>query len=105
MRAFNEDGMAAGQAAVSRNVIHMQVSSLGINLTDKKHQLFVSRNYPRKQLEGYCVHPQDSKCFAFASHRPGFPHSIKCHVFREVQEPVQQIMDSVKFWLELEPIS
>ena len=102
---FNEEGVAAGQAAVQGNVIHMQVSSLGINLTDKKHRLFVNRNYPRKQLVGYCVHPNDSKCFAIASQRPGFPSSMKVHVFRPVQEPTQQILDAIKFWLEIDPIS
>ena len=102
---FNEEGVAAGQAAVQGNVIHMQVSSLGINLTDKKHRLFVNRNYPRKQLVGYCVHPNDSKCFAIASQRPGFPSSMKVHVFRPVQEPTQQILDAIKFWLEIDPVS
>ena len=102
---FNEEGVAAGQAAVQGNVIHMQVSSLGIDLTDKKHRLFVNRNYPRKQLVGYCVHPNDSKCFAIASQRPGFPSSMKVHVFRPVQEPTQQILDAIKFWLEIDPVS
>ena len=102
---FNEEGVAAGQAAVQGNVIHMQVSSLGINLTDKKHRLFVNRNYPRKQLVGYCVHPNDSRCFAIASQRPGFPSSMKVHVFRPVQEPTQQILDAIKFWLEIDPVS
>ena len=104
LRSFEEAGVAGGQAAVQKNVIHMQVSSLGINLTDKKHRLFVSRNYPRKQLEGYCLHPTEPRCFAFASKRPGFPHSMKCHVFRQVQEPIEQILDGVRFWLELEPV-
>lgn len=104
LRAFEEAGVAGGQAAVQKNVIHMQVSALGINLTDKKHRLFISRNYPRKQLEGYCLHPTEPRCFAFASKRPGFVHSIKCHVFRQVQEPTRQIMDAIRFWLELEPV-
>ena len=105
IKIFNEEGVAAGQAAVQGNVIHMQVSSLGINLTDKKHRLFVNRNYPRKQLVGYCVHPSDSKCFAIASQRPGFPSCMKVHVFRTVQEPTQQILDTIKFWLEMDPVS
>jgi len=55
IKAFSEEGMAGGQAAIPKNVIHMRVSSLGITLTDKEHWLFVNRNYPRKQLEGCCL--------------------------------------------------
>jgi len=104
IKAFSEEGVAGGQAAVPKNVIHMQVSSLGITLTDKKHRLFVNRNYPRKQLEGCCVHPKNSKYFAVASQRPGFPSSMKVHVFRQVQESTEQIMDAIKFWLEIDPV-
>ena len=104
IKTFGEEGVAGGQAAVPKNVIHMQVSSLGITLTDKKHRLFVNRNYPRKQLEGCCVHPKNSKYFAVASQRPGFPSSMKVHVFRQVQESTEQIMDAIKFWLEIDPV-
>ena len=95
--------MAAGRAAVPKNVIQMHVSSLGINLIDKKHRLFVNRNYPRKQLAGFLRHPENEKVFAFASKRQGYPTGIKCHLFRQVQEPTQHILDTLQYWLEMEP--
>lgn len=101
LSVFQEGGIAAGKAAVSKNVIQMHVSSLGINLVDKKHRLFVNRNYPRKQLVGYCRHPDDSKLFAFGSLRQGYPNEIKCHVFRRVQESTEQILQAIHHWLEL----
>lgn len=104
MRVFDEHGTAAGQAAVVKNSIDMQVSALGINLSDKKHKLFVNRNYPRKQLEGYCRHPTNNDYFAFASRRPGFS-SLKVHVFKKGSESVEQILDAIKFWLEIDPIT
>ncbi len=105
LKLFTNEGVAKGQAAVPKNVIHMQVSSLGINLSDKKHRLFVNRNYPRNQLAGHCIHPQDPQYFAFSSQKPGFPSTIKCHVFRQLHVSTEQIMDAIKFWLELDPIS
>ena len=106
MNVFNERGTAAGQAAIVRNSVCMQVSALGINLSDKKRKLFINRNYPRKQLQGYCAHPTDDGYFAFASRRPGYSSSLKVHVFkRGGNEPVEQILDAIQFWLELDPIS
>ena len=105
LKAFDEDGISAGQAAVTKNVIDMQISALSISLTDKTHKLFVTRNYPRKQVEGFCVHPKDTKYFAFATHRPGFPTSMKVHVFARGEEPSSQIVDAIKFWLEIEHTS
>lgn len=105
LAAFNESGTAAGQAAITKNVIDMQVSALGINLSDKKHKLFVNRNYPRKQLVGYCLHPHDSNYFAFGSPKPGFSNCMKVHVFRRGTETTEQILDAIRFWLEIEPIS
>ena len=105
MNKFSEQGTAGGQAAKVKNSISMQVSALGINLSDKTHKLFVNRNYPRKQLEGYCSHPTDDNYFAFASRRPGFWSSLKVHVFRRGSEPVEQILDAIQFWLEIDPIT
>ena len=105
MNKFSECGIAAGQAAVAKNSINMQVSALGINLSDKKHKLFINRNYPRKQLEGYCAHPTDDSFFAFASRRPGYSSSLKVHVFKRGSESVEQILGAVNFWLEIEPIT
>lgn len=103
LAVFQEGGIAGGRAAVVKNVIQMHISALGINLIDKKHRLFVNRNYPRKQLAGYCRHPEDQKVFAFGSRRPGYPHEIKCHVFRQVQESADHILEAIHHWLELEP--
>lgn len=105
MNKFSEHGVAAGQAAVTKNSIVMQVSALGVNLTDKKRKLFVTRNYPRKQLQGYCAHPNDDGYFCFASRRPGYSSSLKVHVFKRGSEPVEQILDAIKFWLEIDPIT
>lgn len=102
---FQEGGIAAGRAAVVKNVVQMHISALGINLIDKKHRLFVNRNYPRKQLAGYCRHPEDQKVFAFGSRRPGYPHEIKCHVFRQVQESADHVMEAIHHWLEMDPTS
>lgn len=102
---FQEGGIAAGRAAVVKNVIQMHISALGINLIDKKHRLFVNRNYPRKQLAGYCRHPEDQKLFAFGSRRPGYPHEIKCHVFRQVQESADHVLEAIHHWLEMDPTS
>ena len=103
LSVFKEGGVAAGKAAVAKNVIQMHVSSLGINLVDKKHRLFVNRNYPRKQLVGYCRDEEDEKLFAFGSLRQGYPNEIKCHVFRRVQESTEHIMQAIHHWLELPP--
>ncbi len=105
LKAFEEGGVAMGRAAVPKNSIEMQVSSLSISLTDKTHKLFVARNYSRKQVLGFCVHPTDSKYFAFASPRPGFPNNMKVHVFTHGQESSSQIIDSLQYWLELTPTS
>lgn len=105
MQMFNQNGVAAGMAAVPKNTISMHVSALGINLSDKKHKLFVSRNYPRKQIAGYCVHKMDEHYFGVATRRPGFD-DLKVHVFMQVHasEPVSHIMDSIKFWLQIDPL-
>ena len=103
LRVFSEQGTAAGQAAITKNSIDMQVSALGINLSDRKRRLFINRNYPRKQLEGYCAHPCDDNYFAFASQRPGYSSSLKVHVFRRGSESVPQILDAIQFWLEIDP--
>ena len=105
LSVFKDGGVAAGKAAVAKNVVQMHVSSLGINLVDKKHRLFVSRNYPKKQLVGVCHHGDDEKLFAFGSLRQGYPNEIKCHVFRRIQEPTTQIMEAIHHWLAMSPSS
>jgi hypothetical protein len=101
LSAFREGGVAAGRAAVVKNVIQMHVSPGGINLIDKKHRLFVNRNYPRKQVVGYCGDAGDERLFAFASLRQGYPNEIKCHVFRRVHESTEQILQAIHHWLDL----
>lgn len=101
---FKEGGVAAGKAAVAKNVIQMHVSSLGVNLVDKKHRLFVNRNYPRKQVVGYCRHGNDEKLFAFASIRQGYPDEIKVHMFRRLEESTEQIIQAFYHWLKLPPL-
>ncbi len=103
LEAFAEGGVASGKAAVTKNNVEMQVSALSVSLADKSHRLFVTRNYGRKQIQGFCVHPTNSKYFAFASLRPGFPNNMKVHVFVHGEEPSSQIIDSLQYWLELAP--
>ena len=100
---FQEKGVAGGRAAVAKNVIQMHISVLGITLIDKKHRLFVHRNYPRNQLAGYCRDSENERVFAFGSRRPGYPSEIKCHVFRQVQETSDHILQALKHWLEQDP--
>ena len=101
---FSKDGMSAGQAAVTKNTVSLQVSSLGINLTDKSKKLFVHRNYPLKTIIGFCQHYSDNKHFAFATERPGFANVKKVHVFRCLVERPEQVLAAMKYWLQLEPI-
>ena len=105
LNQFATEGTAAGQAMVSKNTIHLQISSMGINLTDKTRKMFVHRNYPNKTIVGFCQHHDDGKHFAFASHRPGFPNAKKVHVFCCGVEPVEQILAAMKYWLHLDPVA
>ena len=98
--SFSTHGVAAGQAAITKNSISMQVAALGITLSDQSHNLFVTRNYPRNQIAGYCMHPNLPGYFAFATRRPGFD-TLKCHVFKQLDQSCEQIMGSMKFWLEM----
>lgn len=102
---FAAKGTASGQAAVVKNTVYLQVSALGINLTDKTRKMFIHRNYPRKTIAGYCRHARDSKVFAFSSYRPGFPKIQKVHVFRCGAEPVEQVLSAIKYWLKMDPIT
>lgn len=104
LQVFSQSGVAGGKAAVPKNVISMQISALSIMLIDKKHKLFINRNYPRKQIVGYCMHPLDHAYFSFATHRPGFS-DLKVHVFMQLSEPLTQLLDSLNFWLQMDPIS
>ena len=99
LEVFEESGVAAGMAAVPKNTITMHVSALGINLIDKKHQMFINRNYPHKQIVGYSMHPTDAKYFGFSTHRPGFTDQLKVHVFQQSNDTIQLILDAIKFWL------
>ena len=100
MLSFSRHGIAAGQATVTKNSISMQVAAFGITLSDQSRQLFVTRNYPRNQIAGYCVHPSMSGYFAFAARRPGLD-TLKCHVFKQLAQPCELIIGAMKFWLEM----
>ena len=100
---FKEGGVSAGMAANVKNSVTMHISALGINLVDncKKQKMFVNRNYPQKQIIGHCMDPSDPTCFGFATFRPGYSDQVRVHVFRQLAEPSQQILDAMKFWLNL----
>lgn len=96
--------MAAGMAPPTgkSNAVSMYVSSLGINLTDKRQKMFVNRNYPRKQIVGYARHPSDKRYFSFATLRPGFEDQVKVHLFLESSgQVVDQVIESIQFWLQI----
>lgn len=100
LQSFGTRGAAGGVAFVPKNSVSMQVAALGITLSDQSRLLFVSRNYPRKQVAGYCVHPSLPGYFAFATRRPGFD-TLRCHVFKQLDQPCEQIVGAMKFWLEM----
>lgn len=105
LEAFQEGGVSAGMAPITKNCVSMHISLLGINLSDKKHKMFVSRHYPRKQIVGFGQHPiTDGAYLAFGTYRPGFADQIKVHVFYDPsQQIVNQIMDGIEYWLQLNP--
>lgn len=106
LNMFQERGVAAGMAPTSKNSIDMYVSSLGINLSDKTQKMFVNRNYPRKQIVGCSRHPTDWKFISFATLRPGFSDQLKVHLFMEtVERMVDRIVESIKFWLQLNSLA
>ena len=102
LEKFKEGGTKVGQASVPKNTVIMHISSLGINLTDKKQKMFINRNYPQKQIIGHSVQPVNGEYFGFATFRPGFKDQIKVHVFCQLIEPVQQILDTMSFWLNIQ---
>ena len=101
---FSNKGTSGGQAAVVKNTISLQVSSLGINLTDKSKKLFINRNYPLKTIIGFCQHYSDNKHFAFATERPGFPNVKKVHVFQSLSVPPEQVISAMQYWLQMDPV-
>ena len=46
MMVFSEQGTAAGQAAITRNSVDMQVSALGINLSDRRRKTLHQQKLP-----------------------------------------------------------
>jgi len=100
---FEQDGVGGGKSAITKNHIEMQVSALSVVLSDKSRKLFVTRNYPRKAIQGFCICPNDEKYFSIATTRPGYPNNVKVHVFAHGEESCEHIVDTLKFWLELEP--
>ena len=105
LEAFDKKGESAGMATVAKNSIQMHISSLGIHLIDKKHKMFVSRNYPRNQIVGFSRHPYDPMYLGFATVRPGFHHQLRVHVFHETtHQLVHQVIDSMKFKLQMKPL-
>ncbi len=101
LKKFEEGGVAVGMASIPKNTIIIHISSFGINLTDTKQKLFINRNYPQKQIIGHSVCPVNNDYFGFATVRPGFKDQLKVHVFCQLVEPVQQIIDTMTFWLNL----
>lgn len=100
---FREGGVASGMAPIAKNSVTMQVSALGINLSDKKHKMFINRNYPQKQIIGYASLPIDSQYFGFATLRPGFKDHLRVHVFISCDLPTEQILYAMQYWLNMTP--
>ena len=102
LHLFTVSKSAAVQvAAAGKNTVQMQVSATGINLNDQTHRLFITRNYPRKQVIGHTLHPTDKNCFAFATTRPGLS-DLKCHIFRVNKEAMSnKVAEAIRYWLDL----
>ena len=100
LEMFKEGGVGVGGASVPKNTIVMHISSLGINLTDKKQTMFINRNYPCKQILGHSLSPVEREYFGFATVRPGFRDQIRVHVFSQLTEPIKQVVDAMIFWLD-----
>lgn len=102
LQAIEEGGVAAGAALVPKNQISFVVSAMGVTLLDSTQKMFITRHYPKNQIEAFLRGPDRSSVLGFVTKKKGFEDKIKCHLFSEVTEPLSQIYSAVEYWLKLD---
>lgn len=102
LQAIEEGGVAAGAALVPKNQISFIASAMGITLLDPTQKMFITRHYPKNQIEAFLRGPDRSSILGFVTKMTGFEDRIKCHLFKEVIEPLTQIYSAVEYWLKLD---
>lgn len=102
LQALEEGGVAVGAALVPKNQISFVVSAMGVTLIDATQKMFITRHYPKNQIEAFLRGPDRSNILGFVTKKTGFDDKIKCHLFKEVVEPLKQIYSAVEYWLKLD---
>ena len=102
LQAIEEGGVAAGAALVPKNQISFVASAMGITLVDPTQKMFITRHYPKNQIEAFLRGPDKSNILGFVTKMTGFGDKIKCHLLKEVTEPLKQIYSAVEYWLKLD---
>lgn len=102
LQAIEEGGVAAGAALVPKNEISFVVSAMGVTLVDDTKKMFHRRHYPKNQIEAFLRGPDKSSILGFVTKKTGFGDKIKCHLLREIIEPLTQIYSAVEYWLQLD---
>ena len=102
LQTIEEGGVAAGAALVPKNQISFVASAMGVTLIDPTQKMFITRHYPKNQIEAFLRGPDNSNILGFVTKMTGFEDKIKCHLFKEVVEPLKQIYSAVEFWLKLD---
>ena len=102
LQTIEEGGVAAGAALVPKNQISFVASSMGVTLVDPTQKMFITRHYPKNQIEAFLRGPDKSNIRGFVTKKTGFEDKIKCHLFKEVIEPLTQIYSAVEYWLKLD---
>jgi len=101
LQAIEEGGVAAGAALVPKNQISFVVSAMGVTLVDDTKKMFYTRHYPKNQIEAFLRGPDKSNVLGFVTKKTGFGDKIKCHLLREIVEPLTQIYSAMEYWLQL----
>lgn len=102
LQIIEEGGVAAGAALIPKNQISFVASAMGVTLIDPTQKMFITRHYPKNQIEAFLRGPDKSNILGFVTKKTGFEDKIKCHLFKEVIEPLTQIYSAVEYWLKLD---
>lgn len=102
LQVIEEGGVAAGAALVPKNQISFVASAMGVTLIDPTQKMFFTRHYPKNQIEAFLRGPDKSNILGFVTKMTGFDEKFKCHLFKEVVEPLTQIYSAVEYWLKLD---
>ena len=102
LQAIEDGGVAAGAALVPKNQISFVASAMGVTLVDPTQKMFITRHYPKNQIEAFLRGPDKSNILGFVTKMTGFEDKIKCHLLKEGTEPLTQIYSAVEYWLKLD---